>query len=205
MNAPQRSAEWFKEREGKLTASTFGQAAGMGPGSRQQLWRRTMGLETFEGNPATQWGEENEANAVQSFVKHSMPPPVIEMVGFVKHPTHDWLGCSPDILINAGGLGEIKCPFSQQLYDEIPIYYMAQVQGQLEITNRHWAAFICWTPERMKVWRVERSTEYWDWLHLRLADFWTWVVAKIEPPRDKKVKEKDIPPVVTQIIYEGES
>jgi len=105
MNAPQRSAEWFKEREGKLTASTFGQAAGMGPGSRQQLWRRTMKLETFEGNPATQWGEENEGNAVQSFVKHSLPSPVIEVVGFVKHPAHKWLGCSPDILINDDGLG----------------------------------------------------------------------------------------------------
>ena len=109
------------------------------------------------------------------------------------------------MLINDDGLGEIKCPYSQQLYDAIPPYYMAQVQGQLEITNRQWAAFICWTPENMRVWRVERSNEYWDWMHLRLADFWTWVVAKIEPPREKKVKEKDIPAVGVQLIYQGES
>lgn len=205
MSAPQKSPEWFEERKGKLTASTFGQAAGMGPGSRQQLWRRTMGLETFEGNPATQWGEENEENAVISYAKRTWPEPKIERVGFVIHPGHAWLGCSPDILINDDGIGEIKCPFTQKLYDEIPMYYMAQVQGQLEITNRQWAAFICWTPERMRVWRVERSSQYWDWLHLRLADFWTWVAAKIEPPREKKVKEKDIPIVGVELIYEGES
>lgn len=199
MSAPQKSPEWFKEREGKLTASMFGQAAGLGPGSRQQLWRRFYGLEVFEGNDATRWGEESEPLAKIAYTCRVSP--LVKEVGFIKHPTLDWLGASPDLLIGEEGLGEIKCPYSQQLYDEIPPYYMAQVQGQLQVADKKFAHFICWTPEQMRVWKVARSDQYWDWLHLRLADFWTWVVAKIEPPKEKKPKAT--PTVHTEIIFDG--
>lgn len=184
MSAPQRSAEWFKEREGKLTASMFGAAAGLGPGSRQQAWRRFYGLEVFHGNEATQWGEDNEPNARAEYMLRVNP--LVTETGFVKHPDLEWIGASPDLLIENDGLGEIKCPFNQKLYDDIPVYYMAQMQGQLQVTNRLWCDFIVWTPELMSVQRVHRSNEYWDWLHLRLADFWCWVQAGIEPPREKK-------------------
>ena len=183
-NPHQKTDEWFKAREGKLTASSFGQAAGLGPGSRQQLWRRQMGMEIFEGNPATMWGEEHESDAVAAYQKAESVS--VDLVGFVPHPTLAWLGCSPDFLVGSEGLGEIKCPFSQIIYPEIPTYYMAQMQGGMQITNRQWCDFVVWTPEQMSIRRVARSNEYWDWLHLRLADFWTWVVAQVEPPREKK-------------------
>lgn len=186
-NDQQRTPEWFKEREGKLTASAFGQAAGLAPGSRQQLWRRTLGLETFEGNEATQWGEDHEPIALQAYSSHIVDQSkAIQLVGFVPHPTMAWLGGSPDLLIGEDGMGEIKCPFNQQVYPTIPPYYMAQMQGLLQITNRQWCDFIVWTPEHLNVRRVQRSDEYWDWLHVRLADFWVWVCAQVEPPREKK-------------------
>jgi putative phage-type endonuclease len=184
MSAPQKSPEWFKEREGKLTASSFGAAAGLGPGSRQQAWRRHFGLEVFTGNEATQWGEDKEPVARTEYMLRVNPN--VAEVGFVPHPSMEWLGASPDLLIDGDGLGEIKCPFMQKFYDEIPPYYMAQMQGQLQITDRQWCDFIIWTPDAMSVQRVYRSNEYWDWLHLRLADFWCWVQAGIEPPREKK-------------------
>ena len=184
MSAPQRSPEWFKEREGKLTASMFGAAAGLGPGSRQQAWRRHFGLEVFHGNEATQWGEDNEPNAHSAYMVHCTP--LIQETGFVVHPDLPWLGASPDLLVFDDGLGEIKCPFNQTLYEDIPPYYMAQMQGQLQVTDRQWCDFIVWTPELMSVQRVFRSNEYWDWLHLRLADFWCWVQAGVEPPREKR-------------------
>ena len=184
MSAPQRSPEWFKEREGKLTASMFGAAAGIGPGSRQQAWRRHFGLEVFHGNEATQWGEDNEPNARKCYEQHTGRP--VQETGFVVHPELPWLGASPDLLVESDGLGEIKCPFNQKLYLGIPVYYMAQMQGQMQVTDRQWCDFIVWTPEKMSVQRVYRSNEYWDWLHVRLADFWCWVQAGIEPPREKK-------------------
>jgi len=193
-NPHQKTDEWFKAREGKLTASSFGQAAGLGPGSRQQLWRRQMGLEVFEGNPATMWGEEHESDAVSAYqVSESV---VVDLVGFVPHPTLAWLGASPDFLCGDEGVGEIKCPFSGVIYPDIPPYYMAQVQGVMQITDRKWCDFVVWTPEKMSIRQVARSDEYWDWLHLRLADFWTWRCAQIEPPREKKQQ----PPPTDQLI-----
>lgn len=197
----QRSPEWFAERKGKLTASMFGQAAGLGPGSRQQAWRRLMGLEVFHGNEATDWGEKHEPIALEAY-RVAYPSSLVGEVGFVRHPDMDWLGGSPDFLIADEAVGEIKCPFNQQVYESVPHYYMAQVQGQLEVTNRQWAHFVCWTPTRMRVWQINRSPEYWDWLHLRLADFWSWAVAQVEPPRDKRVKPEEIPPVQCEVALD---
>lgn len=204
MNNPhQRTKEWFKEREGKLTASMFAQAAGLGPGSRQQAWRRLFNIEVFTGNEATQWGEDHESDALAAYhALHMEAGTSPDLVGFMVHPDLPWLGCSPDLLVGDKGLGEIKCPFSQELYLEIPPHYMAQVQGQLQVTKREWCDFICWTPERMSVQRIQRSDEYWDWLHLQLADFWSWVVAEIEPPRSKKPKAPAVSITVSEpIIY----
>lgn len=199
MNQHQRTEQWFKEREGKLTASAFGQAAGLGPSSRQQLWRRIMGMEPpFEGNPATDWGTEKEPVAIEAYSKTTVAE--VELVGFMKHKDYDWLGGSPDLLVGVSGMGEVKCPFSQELYDEIPAYYMAQMQGCLEITDREWCDFICWTPTKMSVTRVMRSDEYWQWLHVRLADFWTYVQACCEPPRAKKHTPPDVEIYGTTII-----
>lgn len=93
-------------------------------------------------------------------------------------------------------MGEIKCPHSQQIYPEIPPYYMAQMQGLMEIADRSWCDFIVWTPERLSIRRVFRSAEYWDWLHLRLASFWSYVQAQCEPPRAKR----ETPPDVSKYI-----
>jgi putative phage-type endonuclease len=192
-NELQGTEAWFKAREGKLTASMFGQAAGLGPGSRQQAWRRQFGLEVFEGNEATDYGTANEPNALAAYNRTCAGLDTdIELVGFMPHREYDWLGGSPDLLIDKDGMGEIKCPYSGVLYPEMPIYYMAQVQGLLEITDRDWCDFIVWTPERMSVRRIVRSDDYWRWLHVRLAEFWMYVVAQVEPPRSKKPSPLEI-------------
>lgn len=199
-NPHQRTDQWFKDREGKLTASQFGQAAGLSPGSRQQLWRRIMGLETFEGNEATRWGEENEPVALAAYEHWQQTK--VDLCGFVPHQEHEWLGGSPDFMVGLEGMGEIKCPMSREIAIEIPAYYMAQAQGLMEICNRDWCDFVYWTPEQMRIRRIARSPEYWDWLRVRLADFWCWVVAQVEPPREKKqpAPKFDIPIVNDTLI-----
>lgn len=185
-NDQQRTEQWFKDREGKLTASMFAAACGIGPTSRQAAWRRFFKLETFEGNEATDWGEKHEADALREYKARVWPEADLSMSGFVAHADIPWVGCSPDVLIGTTGLGEVKCPFSQQLYDAIPPYYMAQMQGQMEVTNREWCDFIVWTPEQMSVQRVVRDRTYWQWMYERLAEFWIYIEAGIEPPRAKR-------------------
>jgi putative phage-type endonuclease len=199
VQAAQRTPEWFKAREGKLTASMFGQAAGLGPGSRQQLWRRFFGVEVFEGNEATDWGEKHEPVALSEYAKATATNPTL--AGFIKHPHYDWMGGSPDFLVEQNGMGEIKCPFSQEIYPVIPDYYMAQMQGLMQITGRDWCDFVCWVPTQMSIRRVMRSNAYWDWLHVRLSDFWTWVAAQVEPVREKK---QAIPSEVTAQVVVGD-
>lgn len=185
-NDQQRTEQWFKDREGKLTASMFAAAAGIGPTSRQAAWRRFFKLETFDGNEATDWGEAHEATALAEYKARHAQNSTLTMSGFVTHAELSWIGCSPDVLINFTGLGEVKCPFSQQLYESIPLYYMAQMQGQMEVCNRDWCDFIVWTPEQMSIERVVRSRDYWQWMYERLAEFWIYVEAGLEPPRAKR-------------------
>lgn len=191
----QRTDEWFRQREGKLTASGFGQAAGIAPGSRAQLWRRLTGRETFEGNAATAYGELNEARAIATYEEATGQ--IVIPTGFHVHTDLDWLGASPDGLVGSDGLVEIKCPVSGVPYPTVPIYYMAQVQGQLEVTNRQWCDFTIWTEEGIKVVRIGRSKEYWLWLLPKMAEFWSYVVMDVEPPR---LKRKPVPPELPGLI-----
>jgi hypothetical protein len=56
------------EREGRLTASVFASAIGIGYDSRQKLWRQLTGREErFSGNVATQWGSDNEIRAITAY------------------------------------------------------------------------------------------------------------------------------------------
>lgn len=203
-NPHQRTEEWFKSREGKLTASSFGAAAGLGPTSRQALWRRTKGLETFDGNDATRWGEEHEPVALAFY--EGLENTKLDLAGFVVHPEIAWLGGSPDALLPAENLLiEIKCPFSGKTYPEIPPYYMAQCQGLMQITKTDKCDFVCWTPEQTSIWRFDRSDEYWvDFLYPALAEFWGYVAADVEPPRLPRPKAPDIESVRADVLNLGE-
>lgn len=193
----QRTEEWFRAREGRLTASAFGAAAGLAPTSRQEQWRRLTKRVAFNGNANTRHGERFEPVALRDYGR--LTGADVTLVGFVPHPTEDWLGCSPDGLVGRDGLVEIKCPVVD-LYHEVPPYYMAQVQGQLECTGRQWCDFVVWRPDVFSVQRIVRCAEYWRWLEPRLAEFWAYVMADVVPPR-KKREFPDFPGLVETARY----
>lgn len=138
----------------------------------------------FEGNEATKWGEANEPFAIDAYVLSTATG--VNQVGFIRHPEIDWIGGSPDGLTDADKVVEIKCPFSQNAYDDVPPHYMAQIQGLMEITGRPLCDLAVWTPGLMRVFTVERSANYWGWMYPRLAEFWAYFQAGVEPPRAKK-------------------
>jgi putative phage-type endonuclease len=179
--APQRSAAWFAAREGKLTASNWGEAVGL-IGSRRRLWR----VMTHREPPKRQNAAMSNGTLLEPVVRGIYAltiAPVIE-VGFVIHPDHDWLGCSPDGLTQDEGVIEIKCP--NILYDEVPPYYMPQIQGVMEILGRRWCDFIVYTEDGGLRWRVHRSPQYWGQLFDQLVAFQTYIDADIEPPIFKR-------------------
>ena len=98
----------------------------------------------------------------------------------------DWLGASPDGFVGDSGLIECKCKFSQELWEEVPAHYLAQIQGQLEITGRDWCDFVSWTPDDLAIFRVFRNESYWDVAYSLLEDFWKCLIDLDRPKRRKK-------------------
>lgn len=137
----------------------------------------------FTGNEATDWGVKNEPTAFAQYT-YTMDRDVA-LSGFVRHSSIDWIGGSPDGLA-ADRVVEIKCPFSGEVYESVPPQYMAQVQGLMEVCDLPICDLAVWTPTKMRVFTIERSRDYWLWMYPKLAEFWSYVQANVEPPRAKK-------------------
>jgi putative phage-type endonuclease len=183
------------ERAGRLTASVFANAIGIGYDSRQKLWRQLTGREErFQGNASTEWGSNNEINAITAYevATGEIVDSAGDRQGFVIHPCHDWLGCTPDGYVGSEIVIEAKCPASMQVYGKVPDHYMTQIQGQMAITGCKQAHFICWTPEEFEVYEVPASDEYWQQCLELLSEFWECVKNDIEPPRKKKPTLKTV-------------
>ena len=182
------------ERAGRLTASLFAGAIGIGYDSRQKLWRQLTGREEkFQGNAATEWGVANEKNAIRQY--QVVTGELVHRGGqnqeFFIHPVLDWLGCTPDGFVGQTVI-EAKCPASLQVYGKVPDHYMPQLQGQMAITGRSLAHFVCWTPDDFEVWEVPADEEYWQQCLELLTEFWLCVKEQTEPPKRKKPTLKPV-------------
>jgi hypothetical protein len=70
----------------------------------------------------------------------------VDLVGFIEHPTIQWLGCSPDGLVDDDGLVEFKCPkttthLEYLMRGVVVDEYKPQMLLQLACTRRTWCDF----------------------------------------------------------------
>ena len=183
----QGTPEWVSERAKRLTASDFASALGLNPYcSPQRLWRIKVGLEVVETNHHMQRGTDNEQQAI--FDYQVATGVLTDEVGLACHPAHDWLAGTPDAAVGDDGLVEVKCP--AQIRSEPPPYHLAQMQGQLEITDRDWCDYVQWHEGAITITRVERDREWWERASPVLAKFWAYVTAMEQPPRGSIKMEK---------------
>ncbi|CAH9073551.1 unnamed protein product [Cuscuta epithymum] len=185
-----RFKNWQHLRKGKLTASTFSQAIGFWPHRRVQLWKEKIGhIEPFYGNFATCWSNIKEEEALESY-KLITGNYDVSMVSFqVRQSTNpeedEWLAASPDGVINGFGNGlpssgvlEIKCPYFggdmsvARPFSRIPLYYIPQAQGLMEILNLDWLHLYIWTTKGSSLFIVYRDKKYWEDMEKILSDFW---------------------------------
>lgn len=192
----QHSDGWFQARLGKATASNYRKIMATiknGEAADRRNYRAQLIVERLTGkvidsytNGAMQWGTDTEPFARIAYIATLGID--VEEIGFVAHGTLQ-AGCSPDGLIGADGLVEIKCPNSATHIDTLklqamPSEHKAQVQGQLWITNRQWADFVSYDPRmpeklQLVIARVERDDAYIEILAAEVAKFLAEVDAEI--------------------------
>ena len=192
----QRTAAWYEARKGKLTASNLGAALGqVSYTSRAAALRRALGTDKFEGNAATDWGTQFEPTAIQQY--ESLTGYRVEATGLHTHPKYSWLAGSPDGLLGSEGMIEVKCPYyyfhcnSYYKLGKLPIYYYMQINALLEICDRQWCDYICWTPVGMQVYRVHRDEETFKYLLPFYEQFYTAIEAQAEKPPPLTPEQKD--------------
>ena len=155
----QRTPEWFSNRLGHLTASRIKDALDLTAkgleGAKRKQYRLELVSERLTGLPtdffetaAMRFGTENEPFARSAYEAHKGA--FVEEVGFIKHPTIEWSGASPDGLIH-DGLIEIKCPNTTThvnwLIDGcVPEQHKPQMLWQMACTGRGWCDFVSYDP-----------------------------------------------------------
>ncbi len=129
----QRTPDWFKFRNDRLTASDWGKiVSGAGFSSRKAIIRKKCGADQKAlTNKAIQWGVKYEPVAIMLY--ELMNGEKVLLFGCLPHPTIPFLGASPDGITKKGIMVEIKCPYSRIITGIPSEEYWIQVQGQLEV------------------------------------------------------------------------
>lgn len=187
----QGSELWFTARRGRITASLAAACLRLSPhGGPLGAYRQIMGITDRQGNSAMQYGMRYEEEARQAYW-HWSGKPEIQPGGLWVHPQHDWLAASPDGLIGAVGLLEVKCPMIT-LPTEVPLHHDIQCRIQMACCQREWVDYFAWFCDSHFHQRIERDEVRESILIAELHDFCRNHVAIQNPPpmRAKRVKEK---------------
>lgn len=156
---PQGSAEWLAARAGKVTASRIADVLAKiktGEAAARRDYRAQLVAEILTGRPQEDgfqnaemiWGTEQEPLARSAY--ELSRGVLVDMVGFVLHPTIERAGASPDGVVD-DGLVEIKCPktathIQYLLADEVPAKYEPQMAWQMACTGAAWVDFVSFDP-----------------------------------------------------------
>jgi len=179
----QGSPEWHECRRGIPTASEFATVMASGRGGAESKTRKTylyklageiITGEVMEGfaNSHMDRGREMEADARAAYAFMHDADPV--SVGFIRNGR---AGASPDSLLEADGLLEIKTKLPHLLIDTIlrgdmPPEHRAQVQGQLWITDRQWCDIaVFWPGMPLFVHRADRDEAFISTMAAAVAEF----------------------------------
>jgi len=174
----QGTPEWFAARLGNVTASRVadviaktksGYSASRDNYMAQLICERmTNTVAESYSNAAMQWGTETEPLARAAY--ESYADVLVDQIGYVPHPVINRAGASPDGLVGADGLLEIKCPntathIETLLSEKVPSKYITQMQWQMACTGRQWCDFVSFDPRlpdglQLFVSRVEAYSEY---------------------------------------------
>jgi putative phage-type endonuclease len=184
----QRSPEWFKQRENKLTSSDAATALGINPyqKSHEVLFKKCgHDLNPFVGNVATLHGQKYEDEAIKKYCEITKQENynygLIAHEDVYNNKEYYWLAGSPDGIaisktdINAKPvLLEVKCPYRRVIKQGIiPDYYVPQVQLNMFICDLDVADFIEYRPpNEINIVRINRDDIWLKENLTKLEKFW---------------------------------
>ena len=184
----QGTEEWFAQRLGKFSASTFGDCMGNGKAKadnftltglsliREKISERLTGQRTEISGKALDWGTDHEEEAIKFYEKQTglriNEAPFVPLENF-----EDEAGGSPDGFIEGeNGIIEVKCPYisanhiAALIEHNIPkksyAQYYTQIQFNLMCTEADYCDFISYDPRmiddkhKMFVLRIPRDEAY---------------------------------------------
>lgn len=200
----QRTDEWFKARLGKVTASRVADVVAKtrnGYGASRANYMAELVVERLTGKPtegfsnaAMQWGVEQEPAARDAY--SARYGELVTEVGFVDHPKIAMAGASPDGLVGATGLVEIKCPNTANhieylLSREPPQKWLYQMQWQMACTMRDWCDFVSYDsrmPESLQlvIVRIPRDDDTIAMLEAEIQIFLDELNSKVKALEEMK-------------------
>lgn len=189
----QGSEEWNALRCGKVTASRFSDAMAGGGGVTRNKYmikliaeRMTGQVEDGYTNSIIERGSDIESQAREYY--EALSGCQVQQVGFIERDADT--GASPDGLVGADGMIEIKCPLPSThiryiLEERLPTTYRKQVQGQLWVAGRDWVDFVSYDPRVTQrlffCERVYRDEDFIKELHIKIVMF----IAEMKAMMDK--------------------
>jgi len=158
-------------------------------GYAKDVVMRMMGVESPELNTfPIRWGNENEPFAREVYEIDNVC--TVEQPERIFHPEYDFISGEPDGLVGNDGIIEIKCPNSNNHFDNLISgkqidKYMPQMQGYLWITGRQWCDFVSYDPRfpekhQLSVYRIERDDEFILTLEEKCVKFWNEIVIPLK-------------------------
>ena len=128
----------------------------------------TQSVHLTGGSAATEWGTDQEANAVRHYEKVTSRR--VQPIGFLKY--NEMAGGSPDgKIIGENGIIEIKCPFNPAnhirtlLTETVPKSYFYQIHGNIMVTGSDFCDYVSYDPRmqdeeyKIMIIRVDRDEE----------------------------------------------
>lgn len=182
----QGSDEWHQWRADGIGASEIAAVLGISPWmTAYQLWQAKTGgnVVQFE-HAAMRRGKELEAAAVFDLeVEHGIT--VDRSRTLFQHPVLSFIRASLDGMTDNNTVVEIKCPGPAQhaaMRDQVPDYYVAQVQQQMLVSGADRTLFWVWHPEHGGYAHEIKADPKWHERIIEAAkEFWARVEARQWP------------------------
>jgi putative phage-type endonuclease len=178
----QGTPAWLQHRLGKFGGTDAQAVATAGKGLDTKCYKKVAEILTGRGKTAylnEDMERGNELEEVARQIYEIQTGNKVETVGYVE--INEYVGCSPDGLVEDDGLIEVKCPndanFVRFVHDKkIDTGYVWQMQHQMLVTERKWCDYVVFNDNlnKIEIVRVERDEE---------------AIAKIEKGLEEGVKK----------------